>query len=147
MDDSYFNDDDFIFAKQIKQEEEISEEERFTSCEICGEVFEQEQYIDKRTNNLVYTKYKRCPECRQKITESPTTVSEKNVTIQYNPYEWQKRFHKSKARCKVISGAARSGKDRATTMEFINFFVSMLNEDRDYTYVPKVHRLDNSSNI
>ena len=58
MDDSYFNDDDFIFAKQIKQEEEISEEERFTSCEVCGEVFEQEQYIDKRTNNLVYTKYK-----------------------------------------------------------------------------------------
>ena len=52
-----------------------------------------------------------------------------------------------KARCKVISGAARSGKDRATTMEFINFFVSMLNEDRDYTYVPKVHRLDNCSNL
>lgn len=137
--DSYFNLDDYLFddVTSEKVEEKISP--AYSQCEVCGSTFSQDVYRDKKTKELKHTEYKRCPNCRKDITSINSGISEKTLTIKYTPYEWQKKFHASKATKKVISGAARSGKDRASTMEFTDKFIQMLNEDRDYTYVPKVH--------
>lgn len=113
-------------------------EKNIGKCADCGETFEQGFRIDKRTGNKIFNNYKYCPKCRTRIQKKSETKT-KNVSIKYEPYEWQKKFHASKARFKVISGAARTGKDRSCTMEFTEKFVNMLNEERDYTYVPKVH--------
>lgn len=107
-------------------------------CADCGKPFEQGFRINQKTGEKIFNKYKYCPKCRQKIARD-NEEKEKSVSIKYNPYPWQAKFHKSKARCKVISGAARTGKDRSCTMEFTDKFVEMLNEERDYTFVPKVH--------
>lgn len=106
-------------------------------CDECGKIFEQGFRIDNKGIKK-FNDYKYCPKCRTKIDKF-NKVETKKISIKYEPYNWQKKFHASKARCKVISGAARSGKDRACTMEFSSKFIEMLNEDRDYTYVPKVH--------
>lgn len=107
-------------------------------CEECGKTFEQGFRINPKTGEKIFNKYKYCTLCRTKLDKN---VSDKprELTIKYTPYPWQQRFHNSKARFKVVSGGARIGKDRACTMEFTNKFIEMLNEDRDYTYVPKVH--------
>lgn len=107
-------------------------------CQECGQTFEQGYILNPKTKQKIFNKYKYCPKCRNKSDKNNTDKT-KNVSIKYNPYEWQKKFHASKARFKVVSGGARIGKDRAATMEFTNKFISMLNEDRDYTFVPKVH--------
>lgn len=107
-------------------------------CADCGKPFEQGFRIDKKTGEKIFNKFKYCPKCRG-ILNKQKEVKTKNVAIKYNPYPWQKKFHESKARFKTISGAARTGKDRSCTMEFTDKFIQMLNEDRDYTYVPKVH--------
>lgn len=107
-------------------------------CADCGKEFEQGYKVDKKTGIKKFNHYKYCPKCRAKILRNKEEKT-KSVKIKYDPYPWQAKFHASKARCKVISGAARTGKDRSCTMEFTDKFVEMLNEDRDYTYVPKVH--------
>ena len=132
---NFFEDED-IFGKS-----ELFEELKKNSgiCADCGQAFEQGFRIDKRTGKKIFNQYKYCPKCRTKVAKSKVEDKTKSVTIKYTPYEWQKRFHKSPARFKVISAAARAGKDRACTMEFCDKFIEMLNEDRDYTFVPKVH--------
>lgn len=137
--DEYFDLDDYLCEEVVEEIKEEKIKPKYSECEVCGFVFAQNTYKDEKTKEIKYTNYKRCENCRKDIRNSSLVVSEKNVTINYNPYPWQKKFHASKARCKVISGGARIGKDRATTMEFIDKFTQMLNEDRDYTYVPKVH--------
>lgn len=139
--DNYFNLNDYLFEpKNNDMENEPSQDGPvYSECEICGFTFSQEKYYDKKTKTYKHSDYKRCPVCRKDIKSNATGVPEKNLTIRYDPYPWQKKFHASKAKCKVISGAARSGKDRASTMEFTDKFIQMLNEDRDHTYVPKVH--------
>lgn len=107
-------------------------------CQSCGKAFEQGYRINSKTGEKIFNKYKFCPKCRTNMDKGQR-LKTKSVSIKYNPYPWQKNFHESKARYKVISGAARAGKDRACTMEFTDKFIEMLNEDRDYTYVPKVH--------
>lgn len=107
-------------------------------CKECGKTFEQGYRINSKTGEKIFNQYKYCNKCRKRVLKSKTETT-KTVSIKYNPYPWQKKFHASKARFKVVSGAARSGKDRACTMEFTTKFIEMLNEDRDYTYVPKVH--------
>lgn len=107
-------------------------------CQDCAQPFEQGFRINKKTGEKIFNKYKYCPKCRVKITRQKEEKT-KSVKIKYNPYPWQAKFHTSKARCKVISGAARTGKDRSCTMEFTSKFAEMLNEERDYTFVPKVH--------
>ena len=108
-------------------------------CEDCGKAFEQGFRINQKTGEKIFNKFKYCPKCRKKLTREKEEDKTKSVMIKYDPYPWQKKFHASRARCKVVSGAARSGKDRACTMEFSDKFIEMLNEDRDYTFVPKVH--------
>lgn len=139
MEENLYDVEDYLFDDYGNQPDVI-ETETSTECEICGTVFNQEQIKDEKTGKIIYSQYKRCSSCRKKTNIVKEAVQSKSVTIKYDPYPWQKRFHASKARCKVISGAARSGKDRATTMEFTEKFIQMLNEERrDYTFVPKVH--------
>lgn len=134
--DDYFNDEDFLFEGPSKLAKQV--EKNLSVCHSCGKKFEQ-GYKKDENGNLVPNKYKYCEKCRDEIFNTANLTENKEVSINYNPYPWQQRFHASKARCKVISGAARAGKDRATTMEFTEKFVEMLNEDRDYSLVPKVH--------
>lgn len=108
------------------------------TCLECGKPFEQGFRVNKKTGEKIFNRYKYCPSCRNKIVKGEQS-GETNVSIKYEPYPWQEKFHASKARYKVVSGGARIGKDRSCTMEFIDKFVNMLNEQRDHTYVPKVH--------
>ena len=119
-----------ILAEEVKKNTGI--------CQDCGKTFTQGFRIDSRTGKKIFNKYKYCEKCR-KIISKKSEVKTAKVSIKYQPYPWQQKFHNSPKRCKVISGAARTGKDRSCTMEFTNKFIQMLNEDRDYTFVPKVH--------
>lgn len=107
-------------------------------CDECGKTFEQGFRINKKTGEKIFNQFKYCPKCRFK-KDKGQEMKTANVSIKYDPYPWQKKFHNSKARFKVVSGAARSGKDRSCTMEFTSKFIEMLNEERDHTFVPKVH--------
>lgn len=130
-----FDDEDFLIGESKLYKEMKN---NIGICHECGKEFEQGYRINKKTGEKIFNKYKYCPKCRanfKKNREEKVT----DVAIKYNPYPWQKKFHASKARCKVVSAAARAGKDRACTMEFCDKFIQMLNEDRDYTFVPKVH--------
>jgi len=119
-----------VLAEEVKKNTGI--------CQDCGKVFTQGFKIDSRTGRKIFNNYKYCNKCRMLISKK-SEVKTAKVSIKYQPYPWQQKFHSSTKRCKVISGAARTGKDRSCTMEFTNKFIQMLNEDRDYTYVPKVH--------
>jgi len=119
-----------ILAEEVKKNTGI--------CQDCGKTFTQGFRIDSRTGKKIFNKYKYCNKCRKSLSRK-NEIKTANVSIKYQPYPWQQKFHNSPKRCKVISGAARTGKDRSCTMEFTNKFIQMLNEDRDYTYVPKVH--------
>jgi hypothetical protein len=130
---------------------EINEEELWTKsklldemkrnaglCAECGKPFEQGFRINQKTGEKIFNQFKYCPKCRIKITKDKE-VKTTNVSIKYDPYPWQKKFHASKARFKVVSGAARTGKDFSFDKEFTMKFVEMLNEKRSYTLVPRVH--------
>lgn len=107
-------------------------------CAECHKPFEQGYRINSKTGEKIFNKYKYCPKCRNvKKTSGEKKIT--NVSIKYNPYPWQKKFHASKARFKVVSGAARSGKDYSFDKEFDMKFIEMLNEDRDYSLIPRVH--------
>ena len=127
--------DDILEGKSILAEET---KKNTGVCQDCGRIFTQGFRIDSKTGQKKFNKYKYCPQCRKIITKK-NEVKTAKVSIKYQPYPWQQKFHNSSKRFKVISGAARTGKDRSCTMEFTNKFIQMLNEDRDYTYVPKVH--------
>ena len=107
-------------------------------CADCGKPFEQGFRINEKTGDKIFNKYKYCPKCRNKKIKTGEE-KQRNVSIRYNPYPWQKKFHASKARFKVVSGAARSGKDYSFDKEFTTKFVDMLNEDRSYSLIPRVH--------
>lgn len=117
----------------------LSELKKNTStCADCGKPFEQGFRINEKTGDKIFNKYKYCPKCRNKKIKTGEE-KQRNVSIKYNPYPWQKRFHASKARFKVVSGAARSGKDYSFDKEFTTKFVDMLNEERSYSLIPRVH--------
>ena len=130
-----YNDYDILDGKSKLLEET---KKNMGTCLECGKVFEQGFRINKKTGEKIFNKFKYCPNCRNKIIKSEDS-GETNVSIKYEPYPWQEKFHESKARYKVVSGGARIGKDRSCTMEYIDKFVYMLNEERDHTFVPKVH--------
>lgn len=131
-----YNDDEIIYGKSKLLEEM---KKNTAICPECGKVFEQGFYVNKKTGEKIFNKYKYCPKCRTKVAKKNQENKMTNVTIKYNPYPWQKKFHASKARFKVVSGAARSGKDYSFDKEFDMKFVDMLNEDRDYSLIPRVH--------
>lgn len=132
-----FEDEDFLTGESKLYKEMKS---NTGICQECGKEFEQGYRINEKTGEKIFNKYKFCHKCRanlRKDKEEKVT----SVAIKYNPYLWQKKFHASKARFKVVSGAARTGKDYSFDKEFTDKFVEMLNEDRDYSLVPRVHRL------
>ena len=131
--DVIFNDSNYISSSTLK-----SMKQNYKQCENCGKIFEQGFLIDKKTGEKKFNQYKYCPQCRNKMLKQ-NHQKETVVNIKYDPYPWQKKFHASKARCKVVCGAARSGKDYSCDKEFIDKFVEMLNEDRPYALVPRVH--------
>ena len=108
-------------------------------CLECGKTFEQGFRVNSKTGDKIFNKYKYCEKCRSKIAKENQEQKTTQVTIKYNPYPWQQKFHASKARFKVVSGAARSGKDYSFDKEFDMKFVDMLNEDRGYSLIPRVH--------
>ena len=108
-------------------------------CLECGKPFEQGFRINSKTGDKIFNKYKYCEKCRSKIAKQNQDQKITQVAIKYNPYPWQQKFHASKARFKVVSGAARSGKDYSFDKEFDMKFVDMLNEDRGYSLIPRVH--------
>lgn len=132
---------DFLDEEMLWGKSQIYEDMKKNSgiCADCGKPFEQGFRINQKTGEKIFNKFKYCPKCRSNLNKKSNEEKVENVSIKYDPYPWQKKFHKSPKRFKVISGAARAGKDRACTMEFTDKFVEMLNEDRDYTFVPKVH--------
>lgn len=109
-------------------------------CTECGKPFEQGFSVNPKTGEKRFNQFKYCAKCRNEIAKRNSEENKvTNVAIKYNPYPWQKKFHASKARFKVVSGAARSGKDYSFDKEFDMKFVDMLNEDRDYSLIPRVH--------
>lgn len=109
-------------------------------CAECGKPFEQGFSVNSKTGEKRFNQFKYCAKCRNEIAKRNSEENKvTNVAIKYNPYPWQKKFHASKARFKVVSGAARSGKDYSFDKEFDMKFVDMLNEDRDYSLIPRVH--------
>lgn len=131
----YFENDIYLSPETSKLYRET--QKNIGTCQDCGKTFTQGFKINNKTGDKVFNKYKYCPKCRNILKKESTNT--RNVSIKYEPYPWQKKVHASKARYKVVSGGARIGKDRCYTMEYVEKFVEMLNEDRDYTYVPKVH--------
>lgn len=129
------DDDEILYGKSIRLDEV---RQNTGICAECGQPFTQGFYIIEKTGEKKFNHFKYCPKCRQKVTKS-NEEKVTNVSIQYNPYPWQKKFHESKARFKVVSGAARSGKDYSFDKEFVMKFVSMLNEERSYSLIPRVH--------
>lgn len=129
-------DEDVIYGKS-----KLLEEMRKNSgtCAECGKTFEQGFSVNPKTGEKKFNKFKYCPKCRMKIAKKNQENKTTSVTIKYNPYPWQKKFHASKARFKVVSGAARSGKDYSFDKEFDMKFVDMLNEERGYSLIPRVH--------
>jgi len=130
---------DDVLERDIEGPSELYKEmkQNIGICQNCGKAFEQGFRTDKKTGKRYFNKYKYCYDCRHKMNRS--LPKEKVVSIKYNPYEWQKKFHASKAKYKVVSGAARTGKDYSFDKEFDEKFVNMLNEDRPYSLIPRVH--------
>lgn len=130
-----FDEEEFLGKSKILEEMK----KNTGKCAECGELFEQGFRLNKKTGEKIFNKYKYCPKCRIKIVKNNDEEKVRDVAIKYNPYPWQKKFHASKARCKVVSGAARSGKDYSFDKEFDTKFIEMLNEDRPYSLIPRVH--------
>lgn len=129
--DEFYTEGKSVLAEEAKKNLGI--------CQDCGKMFYQGYRVDNKTGKKIFNQFKYCHQCRKKVNRDNNADRTKSVKIKYEPYPWQQKFHNSKARFKVISGAARTGKDRSCTMEFTRQFIEMLNEDRDYTFVPKVH--------
>lgn len=105
-------------------------------CEICGKRFQQ--YLNPRNNT--YSQYGKCPK-HKKAAAKPKEPDDGviQVTLNYIPHPAQQLIHDSKAKYKIISAGNRFGKDRATIMEAIKYFLECLNEVRGTDLVPTVY--------
>jgi len=111
-------------------------------CAYCGTVFsctwQQYRRGRKYCGNACRDNAQRK---RTEEKHGPTPVDEKIeqvAELDYEPHEGQWKFHKSKARFRVLVCANRWGKDRASINEFIQKFADMLSENRSSTLVPRV---------
>lgn len=105
-------------------------------CEVCGGRFQQ--YLNPRNN--IYSQYSKCPK-HKKAAAKPKEPDDSviQVTLDYTPHPAQQLIHDSKAKYKIISAGNRFGKDRATIMEAIKYFLECLNEVRGTDLVPTVY--------
>ena len=124
------------YVKLIKEKPQFDtppEGEPTGHCSVCGAEFAQFLIDDKNR----YTSFGLCPKHRRnKDFEMEEVIT---VQIDYTPHPAQQLFHDSKARFRVLCCGARFGKDRASTMEGIKYFLECLNEDRDSSMVPSVY--------
>lgn len=133
-------------GKIEKSEEELGKPVRgkkFCRCKSCGKDFAQD--LVERETYFAYTNYKTCLDCRHAARvkrpdeQESRDIQEYNVTLDYTPHAGQALFHESKARFRVIDAGARFGKDRATTMEGVRYFLRCLSENRSTDMVPSVN--------
>ena len=112
-------------------------EKQFWNCSQCGKEFEQE--LNKITN--AYTKYERCPDCRN-IISNYNSVQKQNIILKDKLHPWQKEAFNDiisgKYQCAVIIAGVRAGKDYLTHRAGIYLFNEMLNENRKI-YKPELY--------
>lgn len=101
-------------------------------CTKCGTLFNQE-WNDERGE---YSEFKMCPQCR--LNYSPENISQKKITLKYQPHKYQAMVHNSNKRFRVIAAGARGGKDYCCVVEFFTYLMKCANEERPATLVPKV---------
>lgn len=105
-------------------------------CEVCGKRFQQ--HLNSRNNT--YSQYRKCPKHKKAAAQQKKQDDEVvTVTLNYTPHPKQQLIHDSKARYKIINAGNRFGKDRATIMECIKYFIECLHEDRSTDLVPTVY--------
>lgn len=103
-------------------------------CKRCGKEFKQEYIPDRNA----YSNWKECKECRKILNGEKTKKlagKEKEVSVAklpYSPFDWQIEAAKAfeTHRFIVLACGNRSGKDRATIMIGIKYFIECLNENR-----------------
>lgn len=109
-------------------------------CKHCGCEFEQEFSQERNA----WSSYKICPDCRKKKSDAISKKTTKRTnekgeqeevhvaTLPYNPYPWQIEAEEAfwSHRYTVLACGNRSGKDRATIMIGIKYFVACLQENR-----------------
>lgn len=61
-----YNDDEIIYGKSKLLEEM---KKNTAICPECGKVFEQGFYVNKKTGEKIFNKYKYCPKCRTKVAK------------------------------------------------------------------------------
>lgn len=114
-------------------------------CATCGKQFAHTYSADRNA----YDNYKQCPDCRKKAAEKKSgALSDKErevtaATLPFAPHPWQQEVMDAfeKHRFVVLACGNRAGKDRATIMTGIKYFVECLNENRaidDPNLVPPV---------
>lgn len=109
-------------------------------CKDCGCEFEQVFSEDRNA----YSSYRICPDCRKKRSIKQTKKVQKKqgdgddehevsvATLPYTPYPWQVEAEEAfwSHRYTVLACGNRAGKDRATIMIGIKYFVECLKENR-----------------
>lgn len=109
-------------------------------CTHCGCEFEQEFSQERNA----WSSYKICPDCRKKKSDAISKKTTKRTnekgeqeevhvaTLPYNPYPWQIEAEEAfwSHQYTVLACGNRSGKDRATIMIGIKYFVACLQENR-----------------
>lgn len=120
-----------LTKKERYAEPEISSKAS-SVCSQCGTTFRQE-WDDERGR---YSEFRLCPSCRANC--SPSKVSKKQVTLEYNPHKFQSMVHHSTKRFRVIAAGARGGKDYCCVVEFFAYLMKCANEGRPKTLMPKV---------
>lgn len=117
-------------------------------CKYCKSEFEQE-FVEARNT---WTSYRICPDCKKKksqkleqkveqeqeqknsehadIEKEPDSITD--ITLPYKPFPWQIEAEEAfwKHRFTVLACGNRSGKDRATIMIGIKYFIACINEQR-----------------
>lgn len=112
--------------------EPLVSKHKYTICNSCDTQFTQKWDSVKG----IYSQHKKCQSCISKEqTEQPKTAM---LKLDYKPYRYQEELHNSKARCRLVAGGIRSGKDYAMTTEFFVYLLKCANEDRPKTLIPKV---------
>lgn len=120
-----------IIANEVIEEPIVSKK-KYSICKKCGIQFSQ--IWDFGIGE--YSNFRECNEC----IKEKQSANKKSLTfaLNYEPYDYQKTLHESKARIRVVSGGIRSGKDYAMVTDMFIYAIKCANESRPDTMIPKV---------
>ncbi|MBA1335847.1 MAG: hypothetical protein HPY66_1665 [Firmicutes bacterium] len=111
-------------------------------CAYCQEVFEctwKEYRLGRKYCGNACRDNSRRKKDEGKYGPTPVDQKIEQVAqLDYEPFPAQLIFHNSNAQFRVLACANRWGKDRASIMDMIRRFASMLSENRPSTLVPRV---------